>query len=98
MSFAGNWDIVLHTTKNKKKGTMAIAVEDTVLTGDINSPLGVVPIKDGRVDGNTAYWACDLVKPIAMKLEFTVTVDGDNIDGKVKVGPMGTNKFEATRT
>ena len=97
MSFTGNWDIVLHTPISKQKGTMTVAVEENVLTGDINTPLGIVPIKEGRVDGNSAYWSCDLVKPIAMKLEFSVTADGDSMEGKVKVGPMGTNKFEGTR-
>lgn len=97
MSIGGTWEIILHTPMGKQKGRMTTAVNGSHLSGEINSPMGIIVIDEGKVDGVTATWCCTVVKPITMMLEFHVKVEGDDLSGTVKVGPMGTNKVEAKR-
>ena len=97
MSIAGNWDIVLNTPMGKQKGKMTANVSGGELAGEILSPLGAIPIEDGKTEGDSAQWNCKVTTPIAMTLEFNVTIDGDDLKGEVKVGPMGKNTVEGTR-
>lgn len=97
MSIDGTWDVVLNTPMGKQKGKMTANVNGSELSGEINSPMGVIPIKDGKVDGDNATWVCGVTKPISMDLEFAVVVEGDTFNGTVKVGPMGKNAVEGKR-
>lgn len=97
MSFAGNWDVVLNTPMGTQKGKMTINVENSILTGEMTSPIGVIQVEDGKVDSDTATWVCKLKKPMLVKLSFNVKVQDDELKGKVKVGPMGESDFSGTR-
>ena len=97
MSFAGNWDIMLNTPMGAQKGKMAISVDNNTLTGEMTSPIGVIPLQDGVVEGVVATWICKLTKPMMLKLSFNVKVQGDELIGKVKVGPMGESDFTGNR-
>lgn len=97
MSFEGNWDIVLNTPMGAQNGKMKTTVNGSELTGEITSPIGIIVIEEGKVDGNNATWFCKLTKPMNIKLGFNVNVDGDVLSGTVKVGPMGENAFEGKR-
>ncbi|QQD18555.1 hypothetical protein I6N98_01375 [Spongiibacter nanhainus] len=97
MGFAGNWDVVLNTPMGAQKGKMAIETQDSTLTGEMTSPIGIIKVEDGKVDGDTATWVCKLTKPMLVKLSFNVKVQGDELKGKVKVGPMGQSDFSGTR-
>ncbi len=97
MSFEGNWDIVLNTPMGAQNGKMKATVTGSALAGEITSPIGIITIEDGKVEGDTATWVCKLTKPMNIKLAFNVQVDGDVLSGKVKVGPMGENAFEGKR-
>ena len=97
MSIGGTWDIILNTPMGKQKGKMAATVNGSDLAGQINSPMGIIAMEEGKVAGEVATWTCTVTKPITMKLVFTVNVDGDAFKGTVKVGPMGTNSVEGRR-
>ena len=97
MSIGGTWNVVLNTPMGKQKGKMTVSVEGNDLVGEINSPMGNIPMREGKVDGDSATWLCGVTKPISMDLEFAVVVDGDNFTGTVKVGPMGKNVVEGKR-
>ena len=43
------------------------------------------------------FWINHVVKPMKMKVEFTATVDGDAMSGKVKAGFMGSFPFTGVR-
>jgi hypothetical protein len=98
MSIHGKWDIILHTPMGKQKGKMNANVEGDALEGEINSPMGVIPMKGGKVDGDSAAWSCEVTKPILMNLDFSVQVEGDTFSGTVQVGPMGKNAVEGKRS
>jgi hypothetical protein len=97
MSIGGTWDIILNTPMGKQKGKMAATVNGTELAGEINSPMGIIVMEEGAVDGDAATWICTVTKPITMQLVFNVNVEGDAFKGTVKVGPLGTNSVEGKR-
>jgi hypothetical protein len=41
-------------------------------------------------------WTLDLTSPMPMKIEFAVTVDGDTLNGNVKLGSFGSAVLEGT--
>ncbi len=97
MSIEGSWDVVLNTPMGKQKGKMNVSLSGSDLSGEIQSPMGSILMREGKVDGDKATWLCGVTKPISMDLEFDVLVDGDAFTGTVKVGPMGKNAVEGKR-
>jgi hypothetical protein len=55
------------------------------------------PIEDLTVNGNDVSWKTSITRPMALTLEFSGTVAGDAISGKVKLGMFGTQSFSGVR-
>jgi hypothetical protein len=43
----------------------------------------------GTVSANTLSWTLPLTKPVAIKLGFEATIEGEKIAGEVKLGMFG---------
>ena len=97
MSFDGTWNTTTNTPMGAQSGTMTLSTDGGTLTGKLSSPAGDVDISDGAVDGNSATWKASITQPMALTLEFSATVDGDNISGDVKLGAFGNASFSGTR-
>ena len=97
MSVDGSWKITLQTPMGAQASTLALATEGATLTGSLESPFGALPIEDGIVDGNQLTWKAKMTAPMAMTLDFTASVQGDEISGEVKMGGMGSAPFSGTR-
>ncbi|MBW2941316.1 hypothetical protein [Zhongshania aquimaris] len=97
MSIAGSWDVILNTPMGKQKGKMTVTLNGDEIVGEIQSPMGNIPMKEGKLDGDKGTWLCGVTKPISMNLEFDVLFEGDAFTGTVKVGPMGKNVVEGKR-
>jgi len=54
-------------------------------------------VDDVTVDGNNVSWKASITKPMALTLEFNGTVNGDSMDGRVKLGMFGTQSFSGVR-
>ena len=82
-------------------GTRARAIlswnEISAATADLKIPVDVVDIEDGTVDGQSLTWKASITSPMAMTLEFSATVDGDEMKGDVKLGAFGNADFTGTR-
>jgi carbon-monoxide dehydrogenase large subunit len=67
-----------------------------VLTGTLDSDQGSQDF-EGKVAGNTLKWEMKVTKPISVTLKYDVTVAGDKLSGKVKMGFFGSAKLTGTR-
>ena len=75
-----------------------IASSGGTLTGTQSAGSGTgQPIDEGTVSGNAVAWKSSITRPMPMTLEFSGTVDGDNMTGEVKLGMFGTQNFSGTR-
>ncbi len=61
--------------------------------GDIEA----MPFDEGTVDGDSLTWKASITSPMAMTLEFSATVDDDEMSGDVKLGAFGNATFTGTR-
>jgi hypothetical protein len=97
MSADGTWNTVMNTPMGAQNGTMTLATDGGSLSGKLSGPQGDIDLTDGTVDGSALTWKADITSPMAMTLEFSATVDGDEISGDVKLGAMGNATFTGTR-
>jgi len=97
MSADGTWKTTMNTPMGAQNGTLTLATDGGTLTGKLSGPQGEIDISDGTVDGNQLAWKADITSPMPMTLEFSATVDGDDISGDVKLGAFGNATFSGTR-
>ena len=97
MSVDGTFNTTTNTPMGTQTGTLTLVTQGDKLTGKLVGQAGEVVIKDGSVDGNSVAFKADITQPMALTLEFTATVEGDSIDGDVKLGAFGNATFTGTR-
>ena len=97
MSADGTWNTTMNTPMGAQNGTLTLATDGGTLTGKLSGPQGEIELTDGTVDGERLTWKASLTSPMAMTLEFSATVNGDEISGEVKLGAFGNATFSGTR-
>ena len=96
MSADGTWKTTINSPMGVQEGTLTIATSGATFTGKMTSAQGSQDIS-GKVDGNTLTWASKLTQPFPIDLEFTVTVNGDAMEGSVKAGAFGSSPLKGVR-
>jgi hypothetical protein len=97
MSADGTWNTTMNTPMGAQNATLTLATDGNQLTGKMAGPQGELELQDGSVDGDNLSWKADITTPMAMTLEFSATVSGDEISGSVKLGAFGNASFSGTR-
>ena len=97
MSADGTWDIKMDTPMGSQAGQLELKTDGNTVTGAMTSAMGSIDITDGTVNGDSLTWKASMAQPMPMTLEFTATVDGDNISGNVVLGTFGNAAFAGTR-
>lgn len=93
----GVWNTVTNTPMGPQSATVTLATDGNTLTGNMSGPQGTIDIEDGAVDGDSLSWKANITSPMAMTLEFSATVNGDEISGNVTLGAFGNASFSGTR-
>ena len=98
MSADGNWNLVVSTPMGERHGSLSLKTEGTTLQGSQAADGNSTEIFDGTVNGNEISWKVLITDPMPMTLEFTGTVEGDEIAGTVKLGEFGDSSFSGIRS
>ena len=93
----GVWNTVANTPMGPQSATVTLATDGDTLTGNMSGSQGTIDIEDGAVDGDSLSWKANITSPMAMTLEFSATVKGDEILGNVRLGAFGSASFSGTR-
>ncbi len=93
----GVWNTVTNTPMGPQNATITLATDGNTLTGNMAGPQGTIDIEGGTVDGDALSWKANITSPMAMTLEFSATVSGDEISGNVQLGAFGNASFSGTR-
>jgi len=98
MAANGKWQLTINTPLGAQQSTLTISASGNTLAGTQSAATGDErPIEDGAVNGDHLSWKASITKPMPMTLEFTATVQGDSMQGSVKLGPFGTQSFRGVR-
>ena len=95
--FDGVWETTMNTPMGPQKATLTLASEGDALTGKMAGAQGTREIENGKVEDGKASWTANITTPMPMTLEFSATVEGDEISGNVKLGGFGNASFTGTR-
>ena len=97
MTFAGTWNAVMKTPMGDREVEMILSQEGGALSGAMQADGNVIEVQDGSVADGRATWKADLTQPMPITLEFDVGVDGDAMEGTVKLGMFGSSAVTGTR-
>jgi hypothetical protein len=97
VSADGTWNTTIDSPMGTQAGTLELKTDANSLSGSISGPQGSMEFSGGTVNGDELAWNVEMTQPMAMTLEFTATVDGDNLTGQVKLGSFGTAQLKGTR-
>jgi hypothetical protein len=98
MAVDGTWKLTVNTPMGAQESTLVLASSGAMLTGSQAAASGESrPIDGGTVNGNAVSWKTSITKPVALTLEFSGTVAGDQMSGSVRLGMFGTQPFSGTR-
>jgi hypothetical protein len=89
---AGEWSLALETPNGTATPSVTFKQDGGTLTGTYKGRMGESPLK-GTINGNDIKWSVT-VHPQGgdMEIEYSGTVDGDTMKGKVS-SPMGEANF-----
>jgi len=90
----GTWNMSVETSAGSGTPTFVLKQEnDTLITGTYSGQLGEAPVK-GSIKGNDVRIEFNISGNL---IEYTGTVDGDNMKGRVKLGTMAEGTFTGKR-
>ena len=98
MAVDGTWKLTVNTPMGTQESTLVLSTAGGKATATQSAGSSDArPVDDVTVDGNNVSWKASISKPMAMTLEFNGTVNGDSMDGRVKLGMFGTQSFSGVR-
>ena len=95
--FDGVWETTVNTPMGPQKGTLTLASDGSALSGTMAGAQGSMEIDNGKVEDGKATWTANMTQPMPMTLEFSATVEGDELSGNVKLGGFGNASLTGTR-
>ncbi len=90
MTADGNWNLAINTPMGERQASLSVKTEGASLKGSQSAEGRSTDIFDGSINGNELSWKVSITDPMDMTLEFTGTIQGDEMSGSVKLGPYGS--------
>ncbi|HWU26209.1 MAG TPA: hypothetical protein VN154_07375 [Rhizomicrobium sp.] len=98
MAIDGSWKVAVKTPMGNQNGVLDLQSAGGAVTGKITvGPLGSSTIEDGKVSGDNVTFISKITVPMAMTLEYNLTVTGNEIKGDIKAGAFGTMALTGAR-
>jgi carbon-monoxide dehydrogenase large subunit len=88
--------MVLSTPMGPQEMTGNFVTKDGLLSGELLSPEGSQGFT-GTVSGNRLLFDLKVEKPMKITLKYDITIEGDKLAGKVKMGFFGNAKLTGQR-
>ncbi|MGE0215039.1 hypothetical protein [Mycolicibacterium sp.] len=90
MGIVGDWDVSIKTPIGSLQILYSFEDRDGTLVGSAAGTSETVPLTDIVLadGGRQVSWRQTVTKPMRLKLEFDVTVDGDRLSGHSRAGRL----------
>jgi carbon-monoxide dehydrogenase large subunit len=95
-SIDGDWKMVMQTPMGPQEMTGRFVTDGDRLSGELMSPEGSQGFT-GTAAGNQLKFNLAVDKPMKMTLKYAITIDGDQLTGKVKLGMFGSATLTGER-
>jgi len=83
MSATGTWKLSISTPVGEQTPVLILIEDAGTLTGELTLPgAASVEVKHGVALGDQLTWTSAVTSPIAITLNFDVTVRGDTLEGE----------------
>jgi len=92
----GDWNMVLASPVGPQEMRGHFVTDGQSLSGYLRSPQGQQDFT-GTVEGNRMKFDLKVEKPMKITLKYDITVSGDRLSGKVKMGIFGSAKLSGER-
>lgn len=94
----GNYSITIEIPGQPTQGTLSLTQQEAILTGNLQSPLGNVPIRDGKVTAEGFTFSASIeFGGSTVELVANGRVNGNQISGMITI-PQGAIPFSGTKT
>jgi carbon-monoxide dehydrogenase large subunit len=94
---AGSWAMTMKPPMGPEQNMVAtFAIDGCVLSVKLVAPEGTQEFT-GTADGNRLKWEMKISEPMPMTLKYDLTIEGDELTGKCKLGMFGSAKVVGTR-
>ena len=92
MSILGDWDVAIKTPVGTLHVVYNFAEHDHTIVGSAAGKGETVPLSDIVIttvaDGQRATWRQTVTKPMRLKLDFDVLIQGDELRGHSRAGRL----------
>jgi carbon-monoxide dehydrogenase large subunit len=92
----GDWKMVLSTPVGPQEMNGHFETDGPSLSGYLSSAEGQQAFT-GTVEGNRVLFDLKVVKPLKITLKYDITVAGNRLTGKVKMGIFGSARLTGER-
>jgi hypothetical protein len=96
MTIDGRWAMTAGTPGGVQMFSMTIQSDGAKFSGRLSNALGGQDIA-GTIEGNVLVWSTTMTEPVALTLDYRVTIDGDDLVGAVVAGQYGSTPLKGTR-
>jgi hypothetical protein len=93
-SLDGVWETVTETPMGTQKATLTLKSEGGKLSGSSTGAMGTMQLENGKVEGNRATWAMQLM---GITLTADISVEGDKLSGAIGAPGFGTSPITGQR-
>ena len=92
----GAWQVTMSTPMGPQEMTANFRTDGASLSGELVSPEGSQGFA-GSVTGNRLKFELAVEKPMKLTLKYDITIEGDVLTGKAKMGIFGSAKLKGAR-
>jgi hypothetical protein len=93
----GVWQCTIDTPMGVQQVQLTLATDGTDLSGRADTAFGAQEFDGGTVAGMELTWHVSVTQPLPVDLDFSATIEGDQMTGMVKAGMLGEQPFTGTR-
>lgn len=97
MSVEGFWKVAVSTPLGTRHTVLELFTKDGALQGISRGEKEQLTLNDLRLEGDRLSWYQSITRPMRMNLAFDVVIDGDDMTGTARGGPMPASKVSGRR-
>jgi hypothetical protein len=97
MAIDGTYEITIETLMGPQEGKLVMKTDGGTLSGTLENMMGVVPLQDGKVNGNEFEYTVEAKSPMGtIKVSMKGKVERDTLTGEATT-PFGPAPIEGKR-